>query len=85
VLVCIVPALIAPLYMSVCVCVCMCVCDVVLPCVRLPAKVAADPEKGQLVFFGYTDVGVLNTVTELWRYPSAQACVRYAHRHTLVL
>ncbi|KAG2489369.1 hypothetical protein HYH03_012199 [Edaphochlamys debaryana] len=41
----------------------------------LPAKVKADPE-GRLVFFGHTDVGMLNNVVELWRYPSAQACIR---------
>mmetsp|Transcript_32859 Transcript_32859/g.72584 ORF Transcript_32859/g.72584 Transcript_32859/m.72584 type:complete len:271 (-) Transcript_32859:35-847(-) len=41
----------------------------------LPDKVASDPE-GRLVFFGYTDVGMLNNVVELWRYPSAQACIR---------
>ncbi|GFR52604.1 hypothetical protein Agub_g15202, partial [Astrephomene gubernaculifera] len=41
----------------------------------LPAKVAADPE-GQLVFFGHTEVGMLNNVVELWRYPSAQACIQ---------
>lgn len=41
----------------------------------LPDKIASDPE-GQLVFFGYTDVGMLNNVLELWRYPSAQACIR---------
>ncbi|KAG1676124.1 hypothetical protein FOA52_004964 [Chlamydomonas sp. UWO 241] len=40
----------------------------------LPDKVAADPE-GRLVFFGHTDVGTLNNVVELWRYPSAQACI----------
>mmetsp|Transcript_9031 Transcript_9031/g.15687 ORF Transcript_9031/g.15687 Transcript_9031/m.15687 type:complete len:274 (+) Transcript_9031:3-824(+) len=41
----------------------------------LPSKVAADPE-GQLVFFGHTDVGTLNNVLEVWRYPSAQQCIR---------
>jgi hypothetical protein len=41
---------------------------------RIPHKIAADPE-GQLVWFGYSDVGVLNQVIELWRYPSAQACI----------
>ncbi|KAG2447150.1 hypothetical protein HYH02_007896 [Chlamydomonas schloesseri] len=41
----------------------------------LPHKVAADPD-GKLVFFGYTDVGMLNHVMELWRYPSAQACIQ---------
>ena len=42
---------------------------------RLPDKVAADPE-GRLVFFGHTDVGMLNNVVELWRYPSAQSCIK---------
>jgi hypothetical protein len=42
---------------------------------RLPDKVAVDKE-GRLVFFGHTDVGTLNTVIELWRYPSADACIR---------
>ena len=42
----------------------------------VPEKIAADPEKGSLVYFGYTDVGVLNTVIELWRYPSAGSCMR---------
>eukprot|EP00879_Flechtneria_rotunda_P023623 GHRR01024994.1.p1 GENE.GHRR01024994.1~~GHRR01024994.1.p1 ORF type:complete len:220 (+),score=50.15 GHRR01024994.1:747-1406(+) len=41
----------------------------------LPGKVAADKE-GQLVAFAYSDVGVLNQVVELWRYPSAAACIR---------
>ena len=40
----------------------------------LPHKVAADPAGGDLVFFGFTEVGMLNRVVELWRYPSAQAC-----------
>lgn len=39
----------------------------------IPHKVAADPH-GQLVFFGNTEIGMLNNVIELWRYPSAQAC-----------
>ena len=42
---------------------------------RLPDKVKVDTE-GKLVFFGHTDVGMLNNVVELWRYPSAQACIR---------
>lgn len=42
---------------------------------RLPDKVASDPD-GKLVFFGHTDVGMLNNVVELWRYPSAQACIQ---------
>lgn len=41
----------------------------------LPDKIAADKE-GQLVFIGNTDVGTLNNVIELWRYPSAAACIR---------
>ena len=40
----------------------------------LPHKLAADPT-GRLAFFGHTDVGTLNRVIELWRYPSAQACI----------
>ena len=42
---------------------------------RIPDKIQADPE-GQLVYFGYTEVGVLNSVLELWRYPSAAACIQ---------
>ena len=42
----------------------------------VPSKIAADPEDGKLVYFGYTDVGQLNTVVELWRYPSTGACMR---------
>ena len=42
---------------------------------RVPDKILADPQ-GELVHFAYTDVGVLNSVLELWRYPSAQACMR---------
>ena len=41
----------------------------------LPHKVAADPT-GELVFFGYSDIGTLNQIIELWRYPSAQACIQ---------
>ncbi|GAX80973.1 hypothetical protein CEUSTIGMA_g8408.t1 [Chlamydomonas eustigma] len=41
----------------------------------LPAKIASYPE-GKLVFFGYSDVGMLNNVVELWRFPSAQSCIR---------
>lgn len=38
---------------------------------------AADAqEQGSLVYFGHSDVGLLNTVIELWRYPSAAACIR---------
>jgi hypothetical protein len=42
---------------------------------RLPEKVAADRE-GLLVAFAYSEIGVLNNVVELWRYPSAAACLR---------
>ena len=28
------------------------------------------------MFFGHTDVGLLNNVYEVWRYPTAQACIR---------
>jgi hypothetical protein len=42
----------------------------------LPEKIAADPA-GRLVFFGFTDIGILNNVVELWRYPSAQASIRW--------
>lgn len=42
----------------------------------LPGKLAADKE-GQLLFIGHTDVGVLNNVIELWRYPGgAGACIK---------
>ncbi|GBF99804.1 hypothetical protein Rsub_12557 [Raphidocelis subcapitata] len=41
----------------------------------LPDKIAADPE-GRLVSFAYSDVGTLNSVMELWRYPNAAACIR---------
>ncbi|KAF6240403.1 hypothetical protein COO60DRAFT_1709046 [Scenedesmus sp. NREL 46B-D3] len=41
----------------------------------LPEKVAADKD-GLLVAFAHSDVGVLNQVVELWRYPSAAACIR---------
>lgn len=54
----------------------------------LPAKVAAarrelDPDGaggpgawGELALFGSVEVGDLDTVVELWRYPSAEACAR---------
>lgn len=42
---------------------------------RLPEKIAADPE-GQLVAFAHSDIGTLNNVIELWRYPSAAACIK---------
>ena len=41
----------------------------------MPEKVAADPD-GKLVAFAHSEVGMLNNVLELWRYPSAAACVR---------
>lgn len=41
----------------------------------LPAKIAAGPE-GRLVALAHSDVGVLNNVVELWRYPGAAACAR---------
>jgi hypothetical protein len=37
----------------------------------LPSKVEAD-KKGQLVLYASSDVGVLNNVIEIWRYPSFQ-------------
>ena len=41
----------------------------------LGSKVAADVN-GRLAFFGYTEFGVLNKVIEVWRYPSAEACIQ---------
>lgn len=41
----------------------------------LPDKVGADREGG-LALFAFSDVGLLNSVVELWRYPSAGACIR---------
>ncbi|QDZ18875.1 hypothetical protein HOP50_02g13800 [Chloropicon primus] len=41
----------------------------------LPHKVAAD-SNSKLVFFGFIDVGMLNTVIEVWRYPSLQASIQ---------
>jgi hypothetical protein len=40
---------------------------------RLPSKLAADPgpQGGRLALVGMCDVGTLNQVVELWRYPSA--------------
>ena len=40
----------------------------------LPAKVKAD-KTGRLALMAYSDVGALNTFVELWRYPSAAACI----------
>ena len=43
----------------------------------LPSKVAADSFFcGELVFMGHTDVGSLNEVVELWRFPSMAASLR---------
>eukprot|EP00887_Chlorella_sp_A99_P002796 scaffold6.g2796.t1 len=36
-------------------------------------KIAAIGSRGQLVFFGHSEVGMLNQVIELWRFESAQA------------
>lgn len=42
----------------------------------IPHKLAAHPrDQAELVFFGHTDVGVLNNVIELWRYESAAGCM----------
>lgn len=38
------------------------------------SKMRADAA-GELAFFGYTELGVLNRVIEIWRYPDAQACL----------
>lgn len=37
---------------------------------------ANEKEGGQLVLVSQTDVGMLNKVVEVWRYPSAQALLR---------
>jgi len=37
-------------------------------------KAITVPE-GKLVFLGHSDVGMLNSVLELWRYPSAASCI----------
>ena len=42
---------------------------------RLPEKISADRD-GLLVLMAYTEVGLLNNVMELWRYPSAAACIK---------
>jgi hypothetical protein len=45
----------------------------------IPSKIAAATQQGinqELSFFGHTDVGYLNTVIEIWRYPTAQECIR---------
>jgi len=44
----------------------------------LQARIAADKD-GQLVAFASSEFGVLNTVVEIWRYPSAAACLRARH------
>lgn len=41
----------------------------------LPSKVQADTH-GQLVLYAFTDVGQLNNVIELWRFPSMQGSLR---------
>jgi len=41
----------------------------------VPHKIAADTVS-ELAFFGFVDVGRLNKVIELWRYPSAEASMR---------
>jgi hypothetical protein len=41
----------------------------------LPSKVEAD-KHGRLVLYAFTDVGPLNNVIELWRYPSMQGSLR---------
>jgi len=41
----------------------------------LPEKISADRD-GLLVLMAYTEVGLLNNVMELWRYPSAAACIK---------
>lgn len=40
----------------------------------IPEKMAVSPDT-ELVFFGFTDIGMLNNVIEIWRYPSAAACM----------
>jgi hypothetical protein len=52
-------------------------CILLVPLHRLPEKVAADRD-GLLVAFAHSEIGVLNNVVELWRYPSAAACLRCA-------
>lgn len=42
----------------------------------LPEKIQADPGGGVPVAFLFTDVGRLNNVVEVWRYPSNQACIK---------
>jgi hypothetical protein len=53
---------------------CVAACTLI-PSHRLPEKVAADRD-GLLVAFAHSEIGVLNNVVELWRYPSAAACLR---------
>ena len=40
----------------------------------IPEKMAVSPDT-ELIFFGFTDIGMLNNVIEVWRYPSAAACM----------
>jgi hypothetical protein len=44
---------------------------------RIPSKVDAASMGGQLVTLGHSMVGTLDQVMELWRYPSAEACMRW--------
>lgn len=45
----------------------------------IPEKIQAASDRGleghELVFFGYTDVGILNNLVEIWKYPTAQTCI----------
>lgn len=44
----------------------------------IPEKIQAASDQGlqsELVFLGYTDVGVLNNLIEIWKYPTAQTCI----------
>lgn len=38
-------------------------------------KIAAAKDKGSLIFFGHSSVGLLDEVIEFWRFGSAQACM----------
>jgi len=40
----------------------------------IPEKMAVSRDT-ELVFFGFTDIGMLNNVIEVWKYPSAAACM----------
>lgn len=41
---------------------------------RLPHKIASS-EDGTPVFFGFTELGTLNTFFEIWRYRNSQGCM----------